>query len=80
MGNMLEVVDSMLAQGFYVILNVHHYGQLSGNGLNPNEASVDPAVMETRRVNLWRQIAVQFKDHSPKTGKWNEPLLKALLD
>lgn len=59
-------VDAMLDKGFFVILNVHHYNQLFGDKLMPNEFAVDPAVVETRFVNIWRQLALRYKDRSPK--------------
>lgn len=59
-------VDSLLAQGVYVILDLHHYTQLSGGKLHWKEAEVDPAVLETRLTNLWRQIALRYRDRSPK--------------
>jgi endoglucanase len=61
-----EVVDAFFAKGMYVILDVHHYTQLSGDAQHPNEFKVDPAVMDTRLVNLWKQIAARYKDRSPK--------------
>ena len=61
-----RAVDALLAKGMYVILDMHHYSQLSGDKLHPNEFAVDPAVMETRLVNMWRQIALRYKDRSPK--------------
>lgn len=61
-----RAVDALLAKGMYVILDMHHYSQLSGDKLHPNEFAVDPAVMETRLVNMWRQIAVRYQDRSPK--------------
>jgi endoglucanase len=61
-----KVIDALLAKGVYVIVDVHHYTQLSGDGLHPNEFAVDPAVLETRLVNMWRQIAARYKDRSPK--------------
>jgi endoglucanase len=56
----------MLGKGFYVILNMHHYNQLFGDALMPNEFAVDPPVLEDRFVNMWRQIALRFHDRSPK--------------
>jgi endoglucanase len=61
-----KAVDALLAKGVYVILDMHHYTQLSGDKLHPNEFAVDPAVLETRLVNMWRQIALRYKDRSPK--------------
>jgi endoglucanase len=61
-----EVVDALLARGFYVILDLHHYSQLNGDSLHPNEFPVDASVLETRLVNMWRQIATRYKDRSPK--------------
>lgn len=59
-------VDALLAKGLYVILDVHHYSQINGGSLHRNEVGVDPAVLETRLVNMWRQIATRYKDRSPK--------------
>ena len=61
-----QVVDALLAKGVYVIINMHHYNQLSGNALHPNEKEVDPAVVEARLVNMWRQVAQRYLDRSPK--------------
>ena len=61
-----QVVDALLAKGVYVILDMHHYSQLSGSALHWNEFPVDPAVLETRLVNMWRQIGQRYKDRSPK--------------
>jgi endoglucanase len=61
-----KVIDALLAKGVYVIVDMHHYTQLSGDRLHPNEFGVDPAVLETRLINMWRQIALRYKDRSPK--------------
>ncbi len=56
------VVDGLLTRGAYVILNVHHYNQLMGNRLHRHEFEVDAAVVETRFLNIWRQLADRYKD------------------
>jgi endoglucanase len=61
-----QVVDALLAKGVYVILDLHHYTQISGGSLHPNETPVDPAVLDVRLVNMWRQIAQRYRDRSPK--------------
>jgi endoglucanase len=61
-----RAVDALLAKGVYVILDMHHYTQLSGDPVHPQETPVDPAVLEVRLVNLWRQIANRYKDRPPK--------------
>jgi endoglucanase len=65
-GRVDQVVDALLAKGAYVIVNMHHYTQLSGGKLHWKEAEADPTVLETRLVNMWRQIALRYKDRSPK--------------
>jgi len=45
---------------------VHHYTQISGDPQHLNEFTVDPAVVDIRLVNLWKQIAPRYKDRSPK--------------
>jgi endoglucanase len=59
-------IDALLAKGVYVILDMHHYSQLSGSALHWQEFPVEPAVLETRFVNMWRQIGQRYKDRSPK--------------
>ena len=61
-----EVVDALLAKGLYVILDLHHYNQLTGSALHPNEKEVDPAVVDTRLLNIWRQVAQRYADRSPR--------------
>ena len=87
-----QAVDAFLAKGMYVILDVHHYTQITGDKQHPNEFAVDPAVMDERLVNLWKQIAARYKDRSPKllfellnephgrlSGEtWNQLALRAL--
>ena len=65
-GRVDQVVDALLAKGVYVIIDMHHYNQLSGDTLHPNESPVDAAVMEQRLVSMWRQIALRYRDRSPK--------------
>jgi endoglucanase len=61
-----KVVDSLLAKGLYVILDMHHYRQIFGDRVQANEPTVAPEVLEVRLVNMWRQIAQRYKDRSPK--------------
>lgn len=61
-----EVVDALLARGLYVIMDLHHYTQLMGGTLHPNEKRVDPAVLEQRLLNIWRQVAQRYARRSPK--------------
>jgi endoglucanase len=60
------IVDTLLARGVYVILNVHHYSQATGSTPHNHEFSVDPAVVDERLVNIWRQLALRYRDRSPK--------------
>jgi endoglucanase len=60
------IVDSLLARGLYVILDLHHYTQISSDKLHPNEFAVDPSVLDERLINLWKQLAPRYKDRSPK--------------
>ena len=61
-----SAIDALLAKGLHVIVNAHHYSQIYGDPLHSNEFAVDAAVVDTRLVNLWRQIAQRYKDKSPK--------------
>ena len=61
-----KVIDSFLAKGMYVILDMHHYNQIFGDHLHPNEFAVAPEVVEERLFNIWQQVALRYKDRSPK--------------
>jgi endoglucanase len=61
-----QAVDMFLAKGMYVILDLHHYSQIYGDPQLPGEFKVDPAVMDERLVNLWKQIGERYKNRSPK--------------
>lgn len=63
-----QIVSEFLAQGLYVIVNMHHYRQLDGDALDTadGEVTVDPHVIDARFIHLWRQIAAHyqaFSDH-----------------
>jgi endoglucanase len=59
-----QAVDNLLDRGVHVILNVHHYNQIMGLPVDRNEAAVDPAVVEERLVNIWRQLGRRYQDRS----------------
>src|SRR5881392_3010229 len=61
-----QMVDAFLAKGMYVILDLHHYTQINGDPQHPKEFKVDPAVMDQRLVNLWKQVAARYQDRSPR--------------
>lgn len=61
-----SVVDALLDRGVYVILNVHHYTQVTGSKQHNHEFSVEPAVVEERLVNIWRQLARRYQNRSTK--------------
>lgn len=60
------VVDTLLARGVRVILNVHHYSQLFGDPLHPREFEVAAEVVDARLVSLWKQIAQRYRHRSPR--------------
>jgi endoglucanase len=57
-------LDAMLAKNLYVILDMHHYNQLFGDKLFKNEFAVEPKDLETRLINIWRQLAKRYKGKS----------------
>jgi len=70
-----DVVRRLLARGVPVVLDMHHYHQLDGDGLDEGEAPVDPAVVEPRFFAMWQQIAEHFADAPPHLAfeVYNEP-------
>ena len=60
-----EVVDYVIDQGMYCILNVHHdTGQGDQRWLIANEDVYDQT--KSRYENLWKHIAEEFKDYDQK--------------
>lgn len=70
-----SLIDRMLAQGLYVILDMHHYRQLDGDSLDPDEAEVAAAAINPRFLNMWSQIAARLQAKSDKLlfNLYNEP-------
>jgi endoglucanase len=68
-------VDALLAQGFHVILNMHHHRQLDGDPLDDDEFAVADEILEERFLLMWRQIAWRFKNHDRRLifELYNEP-------
>jgi len=54
------VVDRAIAEGFPVILNIHHYNELYDDA----GTRTDLELQKTKFVEIWRQIAEEFKDYS----------------
>lgn len=75
MARVEAVVDALLAQGFRVVLNMHHHRQLDGDALDPGEFAVEPAALEPRFVGMWSQIANRFASKSERLlfELYNEP-------
>jgi len=75
MARVETVVDKLLAEGFVVMLNMHHYRQLDGDTLDAGEASVDSRGVQVRFVMLWEQIAQRFANRGDKLilELYNEP-------
>lgn len=71
-----SVVDQLLAQGFHVVLNMHHHRQLDGDALDEGDTIVvDDAVLEERFVAIWSQIGHHLSTRSDRLmfELYNEP-------
>lgn len=65
MGRVKEVVDYVMDEGLYCILNVHHdTGAASTAWLHASED--DFQATQTRYQSLWKQIADTFKDYDQR--------------
>ncbi|GAA5184714.1 glycoside hydrolase family 5 protein [Niveibacterium umoris] len=75
MARVESVVDKLLAKGFVVVLNMHHYRQLDGDALDSGELAVASAALDVRFVMLWEQIAARFQTRSEQLllELYNEP-------
>lgn len=70
-----SVVDRLLARGVTLVLNMHHYRQLDGDALDPQETTVDPVLVRPRFLAMWQQIAKRYADRGPRLvfEIYNEP-------
>jgi endoglucanase len=70
-----SVVDKLLAKTQVVVLNMHHYRQLDGDGLDVGETAVAAAAVDVRFVMLWEQIASRFRGRGSRLvfELYNEP-------
>ena len=70
-----SVVDKLLAKGFTVVLNMHHYRQLDGDAADAGESTVAGAAVDVRFVMLWEQVATRFKGRGDRLvfELYNEP-------
>ncbi len=75
MARVESVVDKLLARGFTVVLNMHHYRQLDGDAVDTGERTVAVAVVDVRFVMVWDQVATVFKGRGDKLvfELYNEP-------
>jgi endoglucanase len=87
-----SVVNKLLAKGFYVVMDMHHYRQLDSDPLDDDESVVDSAVIDARFLSIWQQIAERFQkgnDHllfelynEPHgrltSAKWNDLAARAV--
>lgn len=68
MARVHEVVDYVIGQGLYCIINVHHDTGADGSSYK-SWLKADEAVYtqnKARYENLWRQIAEEFKDYGQR--------------
>jgi len=88
MARVKEVVGYVLDEGMYCVLNVHHDTGAASTGWLRADAGLYNNHKE-RFVELWRQIATEFKDYGPrlvfesfnemldKNGTWNSSTAEA---
>lgn len=89
MDRVQEIVDYVINNGMYCVLNVHHDTGAESNGSSCHWIKADVqnhTANKARFKNLWTQIATRFQDYSNKlvfegynemldaSSKWNAPL------
>ncbi|KWV29403.1 cellulase [Micromonospora rifamycinica] len=77
LGRVRQVVDWSLAEGFYVMINLHHDSWQWINGYPGDRTTV-----LNRYTALWTQLATTFRDHSAKLvfENINEPQFNGTAD
>jgi len=75
MARVESVIDKLLAKGFVVIVNMHHYRQLDGDPAEAGESAVANGAVDVRFVMLWEQLATRLQGRSAKLvfELYNEP-------
>lgn len=75
MARVEAAVQQLLARGFHVVLNMHHYRQLDGDALDPGDLRVAEGEVDARFLRLWAQIAPRFQHYGPQLllELYNEP-------
>lgn len=70
-----SIIQKLLAKGLVVVLDMHHYRQLDGDGLDAGELPVADAAVDVRFVLLWEQIAARFQGRDQRLlfELYNEP-------
>lgn len=70
-----EVVDYVVEEDMYVIINIHHDNHLEANGLYPDEEHKEQSLDYIE--SIWTQLADRFKDYDNKLifESMNEPRL-----
>jgi endoglucanase len=68
-------VDAALSRGMRIVIDMHHYRQLDGDALDPQETSVGDGVLDERFVAMWGQIAQHFRGRPESVlfELYNEP-------
>ncbi|KRD55516.1 hypothetical protein ASE52_04545 [Acidovorax sp. Root275] len=61
-----RVVEALLANDLRVVMNMSFYSQLNGWALHEGETPVAAAVVRTRFVNIWRQLAQRHAHRSDR--------------
>ena len=89
MDRVQEIVDYVINNGMYCVLNVHHDTGAESNGSSCHWIKADVqnhTANQARFKSLWTQIATRFQDYSNKlvfegynemldaSSKWNAPL------
>lgn len=72
-----QIVDWSLAEGFYVMINLHH-----DSWQWINTYPTDRTTVANRYTKLWTQLSSTFRDHSPKLvfESINEPTFTGTAD
>ncbi len=86
------IVTKLLAKGFTVVLNMHHYRQLDGDAPDDGDVQVDTTKLDVRFLTIWQQVAERFQGKSDRlvfelynephgrlgAAKWNDLAARAL--
>lgn len=69
------LIEHISRAGAVLVIAMHRYSQLTGDPLRAGQEYIEPSVVNTRFISIWRQLAERYRGRYPKLifELYNEP-------